>query len=86
MNPPNAEDFRREIRRLLSEAQKESRTHVDINSGELHRKVGGYPMRSHRMRDCCSVMRQLMKPEDEVLGEPPSGQGASLTIRYYLPR
>jgi hypothetical protein len=86
MIAPTAEDFKKEIRQLLFEAQGASRSYVDVNSGELHRKVGGYPGRNHRMRDCCSVMRQFMKPGDEVLSEPPSGQGASLTIRYYLSR
>ncbi len=35
---------------------------------------------------CCHVMRKNMQRGDEVLWEPPSGVGASLTIRYLLPR
>jgi 5-methylcytosine-specific restriction protein A len=38
------------------------------------------------MRQCCEVMRGEMRATDEVVDEPPSGQGASLTIRYRLPR
>ena len=35
---------------------------------------------------CCSVMYTEMQEGDEVMEEPLSGQGASLTIRYRLPR
>jgi 5-methylcytosine-specific restriction protein A len=37
---------------------------------------------------CCDVMRAAIASDvgDRVLQEPPSGQGASLTIRYVLPR
>jgi len=27
-----------------------------------------------------------IRPEDQILQEPPSGQGANLTVRYKLPR
>ena len=30
--------------------------HVEINSGELHRAVGGYPGADHRMPMCCDAM------------------------------
>lgn len=44
--------------------------------------------RNHRMPVCCRVMRAAVAPDagDVILGEPPSGQGASLTVRYVLPR
>jgi len=49
---------------------------------------GSYPGPNHRMPVCCKVMKDAMAPDygDKVLQEPPSGQGASLTIRYVLPR
>jgi 5-methylcytosine-specific restriction protein A len=59
---------------------------VDINAGELHRAVGGYPGRSHRMPICCAAMREEMRAGDEGVTSPASGYGASLTIRYLLPR
>lgn len=86
MTAPNAEDFRREINRQFLDAQQTFKSFIEVNAGELHRKLGGYPARSHRMRDCCSVMRQLMKSGDEILYEPLKGHGASLSIRYCLPR
>lgn len=82
----NLEDFKRKLKSIFQFAKKNAQPYIDINSGNLHRQVGGYPKHSHRMRSCCSVMRQYMKPGDEILDEPRRGQGASLTIRYFLPR
>jgi hypothetical protein len=35
---------------------------------------------------CCSVMTQQVKAGDTTLRKPPKGAGATLTIRYKLPR
>ena len=83
---PTADDFRREIVRRFGKAEKAGKRFVDILSGEIHRDVGGYPGRSHKMPNCCQVMWGLFAEGDEVLYSPPSRQGASLEIRYRLPR
>lgn len=83
---PNAQEFRKKINYTFQTAERNDQPYIDINSGELHRQVGGYPGQNHRMPNCCSVMIQYIKPGDEILEGPHSGQGASLTIRYYLPR
>src|SRR5229473_7876636 len=36
-------DFRMELRAQLERAQKRSAPHIEINAGELHRRLGGYP-------------------------------------------
>lgn len=62
---------------------------VDNRSGDPHAKLGGYPPNpgeNHRMRSCCKVMCATMGGDDDVLWSPPNGQGASLTIRYRIPR
>jgi len=84
--PPTAQDFQNELNKIFQEAQQQGKSYVDIKSGELHRQVGGYPGHNHRMPVCCRVMRRNMKPQDQILQEPPSGQGATLVIRYKLPR
>jgi len=86
--PLNADDFRDELYRILDEAVRQAHKYVDVNAGELHRGLGGYPGPDHRVPVCCKVMKEKMAPDygDKVLQEPPSGQGASLTIRYVLPR
>lgn len=85
---PDSEDFRRELRAQIKRASNQGREHVEINAGELHRVVGGYPSgngRSHSMPLCCAIMRQeLNLVEGEIVYEPERKQGAALTIRYLL--
>ena len=88
---PSTDDFRTELVAQLERATKQGRPHVEINAGELHRAVGGYPPKAgephHAMPTCCNVMRQeLSRGKAEVIHETDSGQAAALTIRYYLPR
>ncbi len=84
--PPSEKDFQGELDSLFASAQQKGESFVEIKSGDLHRSVGGYPGRSHRMPLCCAVMKKNMKAEDEILQQPPSGQGATLIIRFRLPR
>lgn len=79
-----AEVFREELEGMLKKAKEIGLKYVDIKSGDLHRKVGGYPGKNHRMPTCCAVMISLMKEDDEILQSPPKGKGATLNIRYYL--
>ncbi len=85
---PDADDFRNELYRMMLEAMKAGEAFAEINAGELHRRVGDYPGKNHRLPICCEVMRGALAPDagDVILEQPPSGQGASLTIRYVLPR
>ena len=85
---PTRDDFKMELHRMMNEAIHQGNATADINAGELHRRVGDYPGTNHRMPMCCGVMRGAFAPDagDVILEEPPSGQGASLTIRYVLPR
>jgi hypothetical protein len=83
---PSASDFEAEVRSRWFAAQQSGTTFVDIESGDVHRNLGGYPGNNHRMPVCCEVMRRLLGPRDTVLTEPPKGQGASLLVRYALPR
>jgi len=83
---PTSYNFDTALKEILSTAQQQGKEYVDVVSGDLHRRVGGYPGRNHRMPMCCSAMKQAMKGRDQILDQPFSGQGASLKIRYYLPR
>ncbi len=85
---PTAEDFKNELHRMMVEAMKEGKEFAEVNAGQLHRRVGDYPGGNHRMPVCCQVMRGALAPAagDVILEEPPSGQGASFTIRYIMPR
>jgi hypothetical protein len=83
---PNSAEFRSRLESISRAATAEGQKCLDVNAGELHRAVGGYPGKNHRMPVCCSVMKQEIGPKDTILREPPSGHGASLTVRYMLPR
>jgi hypothetical protein len=83
---PNADEFSRTLRSMLDSAGNLGLIAADVRAGDLHRRVGGYPGADHRMPLCCGAMRQAMKVGDEVVRGPASGQGASLVVRYRLPR
>jgi hypothetical protein len=83
---PTREEFRLELIRMFYEATQVGQITVDVLASELHERVGDYPGRNHRMPVCCGVMRDEMNDNDHVLAEPPSGQGATLRVRYRLPR
>lgn len=83
---PTSQDFQTELDKVFQVAQGNGKSFVDVTSGDLHRQVGDYPSGNHRMPLCCAVMRQNMREGDSVISEPPSGEGATLTIRYKLPR
>lgn len=83
---PTAQDFKDAIGKKFLDAKSQNRASVQIISGDLHRELGGYPGRNHRMPVCCEVMYNLMQDSDEIITAPPKGRGASLTIEYHLPR
>ncbi len=83
---PTAEDFQRTLNEIFRTAQSQGKTYIDVKSGDLHRRIGGYPGNNHRMPVCCDVMKRNMKHVDELLQQPPKGQGATVIIRYKLPR
>lgn len=84
--PPRAKDFRSALHKLLNDAEAMGLPSVDIIARQLHQFVGGYPSEKNRMPACCSVMMREMCEGDQVISAPPSGKGASLVIRYQLPR
>ncbi len=83
---PSKDEFREAIHAIFEERSKVGAESVTIVSGDLHRKVGGYPSRNHSMPSCCSAMYDKQTVGDEILDKPPSGFGASFRIRYRLPR
>ena len=83
---PTVDDFRSELRSRFRAAQLQGLSSLEINSGTLHRELGGYPGSTHQMPSCCEAMYGEQKAGDEITSRPPKGKGASLTIRYKLPR
>lgn len=81
---PSTEDFLAEIQRLKTIARNEDKSFIELVSADIHKNVGGYPSKNHRMATCCTTMYSLMNSRDEIISSPPKGKGASLKIRYYL--
>jgi 5-methylcytosine-specific restriction protein A len=77
-------DFTGELQRILADAEQRGLPNIRVKSGDLHRRVGGYPGPNHRMPMCCSTMRAMMKDGDRIIEAPPKMNGASLTIEYQL--
>ena len=84
MPPIAREDFQIALQSLIQRAREQGKRSIGVRSGDLHREVGGYPGRDHRMPLCCAVMRDAMREGDTVESSPESGQGASLLIRYVI--
>ena len=88
MSAPTAEEFATALQRRFANAQSVGRRWLYVTASDLHREVGSYPARggSDRMPLCVRAMRGAMRDGDSVLCEAPGGGGATLTIRYLLPR
>lgn len=80
------EVFLKKIEELKYTAKEQNKKHIELNAGELHRLIGGYPSPdgNHQMPTCCDAMYASKKDEDEIIYSPPKGKGASLTIKYSL--
>ncbi len=83
---PSIDDFRSALESQFREAETRNAPFIEINAGKLHREVGGYPGPNHQMPSCCQAMYGAQSADDESISRPPKGKGASLTIRYRLPR
>jgi 5-methylcytosine-specific restriction protein A len=79
---PSAWDFQNRLLAILNGARQSGQSYVDVDSGNLHTEVGGYPNPNHRMPVCCEVMRRLMRAGDSVVKETTSAPSATLIIRY----
>ena len=86
-NVPEKADFEKALNAWFLEAEKQENPFIDIRADDLHARVGDYPGPFHRMATCCEVMYEHYKPSvDRILQFPPKGKGASMEIRYHLPR
>jgi hypothetical protein len=84
---PSAEEFGEQLLEVFRIAEQNRQASIVIKAVDLHRAVGGYPnSKTHRMPVCCNVMRNLMRRGDVIVSEPEKCHGATLTIRYALPR
>lgn len=81
---PVKKDFDLKIVELKSISRNNGESFLKMTSEDLHKSVGGYPAKNHRMATCCKAMYDAMQTRDEIIQAPPKGRGASLTIKYFL--
>lgn len=81
---PTAWDFQNQLMAILNGARQSGEPHIDVESGHLHTQLGEDPNSNHKMSVCCEVMRKMMRIGDSIVNEPPSGEGATLMIRYIV--
>lgn len=79
-------DFEQALASIFRDAESRAADSVEVRASDLHRPLGGYPRRDHRMLVGCDVIRRTRTPTDLQLTAPPIGDGASLDVRYDIPR
>jgi 5-methylcytosine-specific restriction protein A len=70
---PTAWDFQNQLMAILNAARQSGQSYLDVESGNLHKEVGGYPNPNHRMPVCCEVMRRLRNSTSPGLRSGESG-------------
>ncbi len=80
-NPPTYDDFKSLI---ISKLKNPKGEYIELTAGDLHREIGGYPNRNHRIPVCCKVMRDIMTNRDVIINQPPKGNGATFKVRYCI--
>jgi hypothetical protein len=83
---PSANDFRAALSKQFQQAEAKGGAYLEVRAGDFHKSLGGYPGPAHQMPTCCEVLRMEMTVADKIVESPPRGRGASLTIRFSLPR
>jgi hypothetical protein len=77
------EQVRAGLSARISYASKQGRPHLEVNAGELERRLGASGMVP---LVCAAMWSEFRHGRAEIMLRPESGQSAELTIRYYLPR
>lgn len=83
---PTMDDFREELKAYFMWGKLQQMSSIVIKAGDLHRSVGGYPTPFNRMTMCCNAMYQEQSSGDQIVERPNKGYGATLAIKYQLPR
>ena len=81
--PPTAWDFQNHLTAILNGARQTGKPYVDVESGNLHKRVGGVNS-NHWIPVCSEVMRRMMRAGDSILKEPADEHDTTLLIRYIV--
>jgi len=79
------DDTRNELQNIMNWAKQKGIIEVTINAGKLGEALGLYDSNKNNVKSVCDAMKSMMKEGDKIVDEPPSGEGASVTIKYKVP-
>ncbi|MDU9375465.1 hypothetical protein McpSp1_00390 [Methanocorpusculaceae archaeon Sp1] len=77
-----AADFYHAMYRRFDAAAEEGEPALEITAGDLHKSLKA----ANRLSLCCNCLYDMQNIGDVILQAPSGGVGASLLIRYALPR
>ena len=80
---PTAWDFRNKLTVILNTAKHSGKPYVDVESGNLHKELGGDSNSRHRLPIFHEVMTKMMRRGDLILKEPRNSDGATMLVRYF---
>jgi hypothetical protein len=84
MKTPTAWDFRNKLMAILNVAKHSGKPYVDVESGNLHKELGGDSNSHHTLPIFHEVMTKMMRPGDSILQEPRNEAGTTMLVRYIL--
>ena len=81
---PTAWDFRNKLTVILNTARHSGKPYVDVESGHLHKELGGDSDSRHRLPIFHEVMTRMMRRGDLILKDPRNDDGSTMLVRYIL--
>ena len=81
---PTAWDFRNKLTVILNTAKHSGKPYVDVESGNVHKELGGDPNSYHKLPIFHEVMKKMMRPGDSILKEFHNGDGATILVVIFL--
>lgn len=81
---PQIQDCKRELRQMFLLSQETMPGFVEVNAGELHKRVFGCS--ADYAAVCCAAMRSELRDCDTIIAGTSDERGSEFTVRYALPR
>lgn len=80
--PPTKAEIQTALYDIFRQALNKKKLFLEVNSCELHLKVGGYPSTDHRIQLCIEVLRENDEPDPYRSTRPPDPKDGVITVRY----
>ena len=81
---PTAWEIQNRLAAILNFARQSGKSYVDVELDSLQKQFADFSSSDRSMSVCCDVMIKLMRPGDSILHESPTGESATLAVRYMV--